>query len=800
MSATAYLSADHAEENAAKACVHCGTTFETANPADQYCCSGCAFVHDLIQQGGLDRFYDLKGTTTIQPVGTRAFRPCNWDWLKRLTSEAETSANDDGKGGGSGNSDATLLLKVRGLSCVGCVWLIKKVFEDKPGAVRIDVSSSRGTADLRWQPGAFNIVDFADDLQRFGYPLVERSSADDAGQNRSQSEGRRIAVCGAFAANAMAFSLPRYLGMPETFVLAPTFELIGALTATLSFAVGGTYFIHRAWQSLRAGVLHVDTPIALGVVTAYIGSLGGWMTGTAELLYFDFVSVFIFLMLLGRRVQTAAIERNQRLMPASDFEERRVELTDGKTVAVPALQRGMIFNVPPGDIVPVSGRLRSEATSVGTESINGERDPRSIEPGGIIPSGAGLLGNGVAELEAVESWPESLLCQLVNARESDSAQRSPMEHVLRGYLVAVLVFGIGGYLAYSIMGQMGVGLQVMISVFVVSCPCALGVALPLADDLASARMAAIGVYVKRANLWQRLLKVRKIFLDKTGTLTPESITLQNPEQLDDLPAESQAALLAMTASSLHPLSRTLYSALATQATTRQSTSGTTDEIVGKGLRLTEANGDHGDKRDIWELGRDGTEAPHATQLRRNGQVIATFHFEDTPRAGARAQIAQLHRQGLQFHILSGDTPEKVAAMAAAVGIPDEFAHGALKPDDKAQRIKQLGGTDALYLGDGANDSIAVGEVLCSGALVADASLLQDKADFYVMGQSFRFLGPLLNAARQRCRAVRHAFTFAVLYNAVCLTIALSGNMNPLLAAILMPLSSVVTIGIVRWSR
>lgn len=138
-------------------------------------------------------------------------------------------------------------------------------------------------------------------------------------------------------------------------------------------------------------------------------------------------------------------------------------------------------------------------------------------------------------------------------------------------------------------------------------------------------------------------------------------------------------------------------------------------------------------------------------------------------------------------------------MAAAVGIPLASAHGALEPADKAAEIRQLGGDDALYLGDGANDSIAVGEVLCSGALVADASLLQNKADFYVMGQSFRFLSPLFHTARQRCQAVRNAFAFAVIYNVACLSIALSGHMNPLLAAILMPLSSVATIAIVRYS-
>ncbi|MCB1095479.1 MAG: heavy metal translocating P-type ATPase metal-binding domain-containing protein [Verrucomicrobiae bacterium] len=786
LAAAAPSSVTLANASAAKACVHCGTTFEPAVQDEKYCCSGCAFVHDLIQQGGLDRFYDLKGTTMIQPVGTRAFRPETWDWLNRLATEAEASAQSD---------SARLTLKVQGLSCVGCVWLIKKVFEEKPGGIRVDIAPSRGTVEMRWQLGKFDVTGFAGELQRFGYALVENSRST---SSRSDStEGRRLAVCGAFAANSMAFSLPRYLGMPDTFALAPTFELIGALSATLSFAVGGSYFIHRSWHSLRAGMLHVDTPIALGIITAYLGSLAGWMTGTAGLLYFDFVSVFIFLMLLGRRIQTSALEKNQRRLPTANIEESSIDWINGDadSVAVPSLKRGMAFRVKPGGTVPVSGRLLSADTSFGTESINGERDPRSLVTGTIVPSGAGLLGNAPAEIEAVEDWGESLLYRLVHATESANGERSPMEHVLRAYLAAVLLFGVGGFISYAIAGKVGMGLQVMISVFVVSCPCALGVALPLADDLAAARMSAIGVFVKRANLWQRLLKVRKIFVDKTGTLTPESVSLRDPSKLLHLSGRERSALQIMTASSLHPLSRTLYSALAIHApgAKDKTVTGTCEEITGKGIQLTESDGTR------WELIRDDTGQTSATQFRCDGAVVATFDFDDAPRAGAKEQIGKLQSKGIHFHILSGDAENKVSAMAAAVGIPLASAHGALEPADKATQIRKIGGSDALYLGDGANDSIALGEVLCSGALVADASLLQNKADFYVMGQSFRFLSPLIDTARQRCHAVRNAFAFAVLYNAACLTIALSGRMNPLLAAILMPLSSVATIAIVRYS-
>jgi len=185
-----------------------------------------------------------------------------------------------------------------------------------------------------------------------------------------------------------------------------------------------------------------------------------------------------------------------------------------------------------------------------------------------------------------------------------------------------------------------------------------------------------------------------------------------------------------------------------------------------------------------------------SELRRDGQWLASFHFTETLRPGAVAMLRRLEGDGLSLHILSGDHPAKVSRMARALGLPEAQALGGLSPEDKAARVRALDHQDTLYLGDGANDSLAFDAALVTGTPVVDRSLLESKADFYTLGSGLAFLPCLLATAAARARAVRAAFGFALLYNLTAVAFSMSGKMSPLLAAILMPLSSIASIAIV----
>jgi Cu2+-exporting ATPase len=297
-----------------------------------------------------------------------------------------------------------------------------------------------------------------------------------------------------------------------------------------------------------------------------------------------------------------------------------------------------------------------------------------------------------------------------------------------------------------------------------------------------------------------LRRVKKVIFDKTGTLTPERPMLENPQALAALDDPETLALARMTRGSLHPVSRSLLEGLGLrgQKLLAEHGQGAPREHPGCGVTLD-------DGTTLWSLGKAGwTGAPavddgdvgSSTELRQNGALRATFHFRESLRAGAAAVLQWLDRRGLALHILSGDHPEKVRLMAELLDLPAQRAHGGLSPEDKALRVKAIDRHDTLYLGDGANDSLAFDAALVTGTPVVDRSLLESKADFYTLGSGLGFLPGLLGMAAARARAVRAVFGFAVIYNVTTVAFSMAGHMSPLIAAILMPLSSVFSIVIV----
>ena len=775
--------------NAPATCLHCGTPVP-ASREGVFCCSGCAFVHDLLHREGLDHFYDLRGGKMLPPVPLQAMRERDDSWLQALARLAADKAAPDGV--------AELSLAVQGLSCVGCVWLLERVFSRHEGGVRLDVDVVRGELRIAWRVGAFDVANFAGELQDFGYLVGPPRKGSDAEHSVMNGLERRMGLCGAFAMNAMAFSLPRYFGMPEDFVFAHWFELVTVVSATLALLVGGTYFAERAWRGLRAGVLHIDTPIALGVFVAYGGSMVGWLAGLPELKYFDFVGTFIFLMLAGRWAQQAAVERNRRrLMRDTSIPEHVSVLGENgewEECAVGALTVGCRFRVKLGQTVPVASRLESPNASVSLEWINGESEARSMECGQMLPSGALNIRSGEIEVVALEDWEGSTLRRLLDARKPSEARDHLLERVLRVYLVAVLVIGVAGACWWWMSGEsVARALQVMISIFVVSCPCALGVAIPLADEMAASQAERLGVFVRQLGFWRRLNRVRRVVFDKTGTLTLENPVLENTDVIGGMDAREREALRTLVTGNLHPVSRSLFDAVGPGALCEFD--GTVEEVIGQGTLFRDSAGVS------WALGKPGWKAGGTGDvvLSRDDERVADFGFRDALRSESVEECDRLRSNGIEVCILSGDRPEKVVGIALALGLTRSDWEASMTPEAKADWIAAHDGDATLYVGDGANDSLAFDAALCAGSPVSGRSFLEQKADFFFMGHSLRFVSNLMKVADRHRRATKRAFVFAVVYNVVAVGLGLSGALSPVMAAILMPLSSVATLGLVSLS-
>ncbi len=768
------------------ACKHCGTPFRATAAEKEFCCQGCRYVYGLITGQGLERFYELKDRT-LAPVGNTVFEPVDSEWLLNLVRETEASASKD---------NPQITLEVQGISCVGCTWLIQKLFEEMPGSLDIRVYATRGTVDLCWKKAQFDASVFARQLRQFGYRLGPPGRGNAAGSILHDLT-RRIGLCAAFALNAMLFTLPRYLGLSEGTWLTPLLEIVTFFCASLSMLVGGSYFIRRTFAAFKRRVIHIDLPISLGLALAYLGSVAAWLTGQSNLAYFDFVSIFTFLMLAGRWVQERSVIQNRSRYLQSQREPEPVLSADGEgSLALEKITSGAVFRLRPGAILPVTSRLNEQPAEFSLQWINGEPEPRLFQPGQSVRSGALLLGDQSMSFRAEEEWNQSLLYRLLSGtRGADSPLLR--DHIIRIYLIVILLIGFAGFAGWLIATRdLPMAFQVLISVLVVSCPCAIGVALPLADEWAGKSAQRIGVFIRDQSFWSRCGRIRKILYDKTGTLSLDVLKLSNPETLNALPDQVRTACATLVQHSRHPVAACLRSHLYSMGT-EPGINRQVIELPGKGL-------EYSDGTCRWKLGRPGWASNNpgiaGTVLSGNGQVHAIFQTEEFIRDDARDECKRMIRQGFSIHILSGDRQERVSPLTASLGLPPGSGHGDLDPEEKAALVRQLDEQDTLMIGDGANDSLAFDLAWCRGTPAIDTGLLEHKADFFFLGSYLEGIRKLLEIGNVRNRAIRSVLIFTIAYNTIALTLCLLGLMNPLIAAILMPTSSVLSLSIVAGRR
>ena len=765
----------------ADTCRHCHTKFTPVEGDDGFCCAGCRFVHHLLHKRGLEDFYRFGRTHS--PAGSFVFHERDHRWLEEVKVAAEAS--------GAEVAEATV--EIQGISCAGCVWLIEAVFMEHEGAVSCRVNSSSGTVRLRWRAGAADLADFARDVQRFGYLLGPVPSGGAAGRDTLT---RKMGLCGFLAMNAMLFASPRFFGMAPGDLLAALFDFVSFVLATASIAIGGTYFFSRAFAALRHGHLHIDLPISLGLLLGYGGSVVAWLHDQYSLNYFDFVSVFTFLMLLGRWLQERAVEANRRRLLGLKLSPGRVRvLRDGASHETDAadLATGDRFAVARNRLVPVRARLLDSGAAFALNWTTGEPAPRHFAADGIVPSGARSLAPADLWCEVLEDWPSSQLSSLMRIDAAREWHNAGLERVIRIYLSAVLVVSAIGFAAWIPLGGGWLAaFQVMISVLVVSCPCSLGVALPLLDDLAAAALQRHGVYLREGSLWARLRRVKTLLLDKTGTVTLETLQPADPSVFDSLAPSTQSYLLRLVERSLHPVAACLREVLLSRGIEPAAGPGEVREESGFGLQWDSPLG-------RWRLGRSSWAADDldgGTVLSLDGTAVARFHFREELRPDAARQVARFQAAGLPVYLLSGDEPSRVEAMGRSLGLPVEHAFGGLTPTGKEALVRRRWEGCALMLGDGANDSLAFDAALCRGTPAVDAGLLEHKADFYMLGRGLGGLESLFRASVVRRRTSLTVAGFALSYNVAAVTVALSGAMNPLLAAVIMPASSLISVGIV----
>ncbi len=743
-----------------------------------YCCRGCEAAHLFVEELGLSRFYDLKGDRVVAPADVTAAPSV---WVDALLAEAPRDAR----------GSLTLLFSLRGLHCAACIWLVEKLFERHEGARRIVVEPGRGLVRATFDADRFDLHAFVGELARVGLRAAPYE-VDEAATGESDELLLRVGLTGGLAMIGMVISFALYLGLeaasePE---LYRVFASISALLALTSVLVALPVFARGAWLTLRRGELHVDLPIALGLVLAFVGSVVGAARGLhASAAYFDSVETFAALMLLGRYLQRRQLERSRGLAVGESALDRwpvRTVSPDGTLLFMHAgrLPRGARVLLAKGELLVAKSRLIASEALFDAAARTGEGDALTFTRGAILPAGLRYLGNHPVEVWTEETFAESELPAWLGAPRTDDVAflDTFWQRFVRAYVASILVCAAVGGALWAHAG-FDKALSVVVAVLVVTCPCAIGLAAPLAYEFAHARLRERGIVVRSATFLDRLTRVRHVLFDKTGTLTRSEPVVENAEVLEKISSGERVVLASMVAASSHPKSRAIAEALAEEPIQHAIVAHVL-ERPGQGLEVSA----HGDRRFVLE---SDTADRAAVVFREDDRVLATLRFREGLRAGANAAVRELEALGKAVHILSGDGADRVASLARTVGVSPARAHAQLTPEGKAALVASLSAEGTFYVGDGLNDGPAVHAATVSATPCMDRPMLPARVDAFGTTGDLRAILELFPVAARVARFRRALVGAALAYNAVVVTLAFAGLMSPFFCAILMPASSLV---------
>jgi P-type Cu2+ transporter len=767
------------------ACAHCGNALPPM-AADTFCCRGCRAVHESITRAGLDRYYDIKDARIVPPAALGSEAKLDRNWLAPLSQRLSAASGA-----------IELPMKLQGLRCTACVWLIQQLFARHAGAQRISINSARGSARL-CVDARFPLNDFVRELESFGYVLG------DIGQSETGEDGLllRTGVSVALSMNAMFFAAAIYFGLRE----GPIYRLLHGLNfacASLAVLVGAPVFLKSAWTALRKRILHLDLPIAVGIVLSYLAALWSYVSDHSAAAYYDSLATFIALMLLGRWLKERIVQQNRReLLTNSGLEGllvRRLRAGQVELTEAVKLERGDELLIPPGDLVPIAGVLLTASARCSLDWITGESDASEYVGGQVVPAGAFNAGDSALRLTCESDFASSALVELLGHAESpERSDARESETFSLWYVAAVLATGALAF-GYWVLrtGSISQGLAVMTAVYVVTCPCAIGIAVPLAEELVLSGLRAKGLFVRNPSFLQRALRVQRVVFDKTGTLTTGRLSIANAAPLSSLTPSLRDVLYSMVIASGHPKSAAVAHALAKLEPTWLDAVHIV-EAPGQGVEA-ELNGH------CYRLGRAAwalTRAPSDDAdlwFSCDREPLCGLQTQETLRDDARSEVQRLERAGYETFVLSGDRNERVQRMAADLGIPAQRAVGQCSPKDKAAFIARHDLADMLMIGDGVNDSLAVAQAFASGTPSIDRAVMPSRTDFYFVTAGLQPIRLALTAAHKLARIALRNRIFAVAYNVLVVTVAVLGWMKPWLAAVLMPLSSVVVLTTTSWS-
>ncbi|MGI9221636.1 MAG: heavy metal translocating P-type ATPase [Woeseiaceae bacterium] len=787
-------------------CYHCGDPMPPGERIiaildgehQPMCCLGCKAVAEFIEASGLNAFYTFRSAPDAA--------------LNLTPEESEWQHYDDtqliGRYVSQHGATAEASIDIGGMYCSACVWLLNKALAQSSAIDAVDVNPAVRRAVIRWNINELRFSELLAAIARVGFKPAPVGAGE---ENNTETVERRTAlkrliVAAAAGMQVMMFAVALYAG--DYFGIDADIEkflrVISLLVALPIVLYSARPFFSRAWVGVRARAPGMDLPVSIAILAAFIASTYATLFGGGEI-YFDSVAMFVLFLSATRYLEMRARHQSgdhatalAQLLPDT---ARRIEAGETNTVALDRLRVGDLLSILPGDVVPIDGEVVAGQLELDESMLSGESLPVLRDTGDAVFAGAiARSGNATARVRQVGA--STSLAEIGRMLERARSDRPPIatlaDRIATRFVVAVLTIAtVAGLIWNSVDSSRA--FEVVLATLVVTCPCALALATPAALAAAASRLAKSGFLLVRSRILAILSHPTTIVFDKTGTLTegrPEVISTTVLSANLDAPTALKIAAAIETASE-HVLARAFSAYIDPELGNPEEVS----VVAGIGVEavLGEQRFRIGKPEFVSELSGDSAasaqEADEKTQiyLGDEDQLLALFLVGDELRHDAAKAIARLKNSGYAPVIASGDNPAAVASAAQQLGIDDW--HAALAPDDKLKLVADLqrDAGPVVMVGDGINDAPVLAAADASIALDSGTALARASADAVTLSRNLDTINMGIDVSKCTHRVIRQNIVWAILYNATAIPLAVSGLLQPWMAAIGMSLSSLIVV-------
>ena len=775
-------------------CFHCGLDIEKADEihfdTKIFCCNGCKTVYEIFSANDLSCYYDFEQSPGATPLDIAG----KYDFLDNPTIVAKLLDFQE-------ENTEIITLSIPHIHCSSCIWILENLQRLQTGINTSQVNFPEKKVRINYNPTLVTVKEIVYLLSSIGYePYISLENYETGKEKIDRSLTYKLGVAFFCFGNIMLLSFPEYFEVEEYWLdqYRGFFRwLIFALSLPSFFYSASGYYV-SAYKSIRSKMLNIDIPIALGIVVMFVRSTFDIIMDYGSG-FFDSLCGLIFFMLLGKMFQ---IKTYSFLSFERDFKSyfpiaiTRIN-SDASEESIPVfdIQKGDRLLIRNQELIPVDGILISEKSEIDYSFVTGEAIPIVKQSGDKIFAGGKQIGK-VIEMEVLHSVSQSYLTQLwsndVFQKKVDQKHKTITDAISRYFTPILLLIAFAGF-GYWIFFDANTAFNVFTAVLIVACPCALALTAPFTMGNVLRIMGKQKFYLKNALVIEQLAKVDTIVFDKTGTITTNkksNISYQGIE----LSVEEQALIKSVLRASNHPLSRMLYDFL---PETKREKVILFDEIPGKGIqaKIFDRQIQIGSASFVGKIQEEGLQQT-AVHIKIDEVYYGHYVFNNEYRTGLE-DLFQLLNKKYEIKILSGDNEGERPTLEKLLPNGVELVFNQ-KPDEKLAFIKQLQeqGKNVMMVGDGLNDAGALAQSNVGISISENVNVFSPACDAILDASEFFKLNYFLNLSKDAIKTIKMSFGLSLLYNVVGLSFAITGNLLPLVAAIIMPLSTITIVSFV----